>query len=438
MATPINDTEDDTDEDEDGKQPYDSVASRQPLEDVNPIGGEAAQDDDDSAPSAPADLPALSSSDQLAQIQKNLDAASAQPSQPSLSDAVKNAIAQRMAPQGTSSETLSQLANDPYMKQFNQDQAGVSDLLKAKLQSDSINNQGLALQQIAQGANTPTGNPQLAKNLADQSADILKAKQNEVDQRRKVVDAIQARNEKARETDQRSDDRQLQYATLAASKQIAGQDKKDQSADKNYTSLRKDLETFRGNQAAQQAATSVLSADKALAMVKNRDPNTLTTQDLSLLAEEMGKIASGGVPSEHGVQALLPNNLSTKVAEMQNFLSSKPTDANAAAYIQHNLQYLNEMKNVAQNSLDTYKLNILKGYKNRVKPDDYKEALSDIQKDAGNPPSTSQTLSSLANNPDLKGAQMDTVRVQAPDGSVRLIPSNKVSDAIAAGGTRLE
>lgn len=167
-------------------------------------------------------------------------------------------------------------------------------------------------------------------------------------------------------------------AGIKAGEKSDAQSKKDEAGqDKAYSELRNKLETFRGNQAAQQASKDVLSADKALKLVQLKDPNTLTTQDLRLLADEMSKIATGGVPSEHGTTSLLPDSYRQKIAEIQNFLSNKPTDAQAGEYIKHNMKYLQDMKETAQGTLNNFRSNIIKGYKNRVKPEDYREAQSD-------------------------------------------------------------
>lgn len=162
-----------------------------------------------------------------------------------------------------------------------------------------------------------------------------------------------------------------------AEKDAAATAKTEKDQKESYTHLRHDLESFRGNGAAQQAAKDVLSADKALQMVRNRDPNTLTTQDLSLLAGEMAKIATGGVPTEHGQQSLMPSNLATKAAELQNFLSSNPTNAQAGEYVKKNLHYLEDMKNIAADTVADYRRNVAKGYRERVSPENYNEALRD-------------------------------------------------------------
>lgn len=173
------------------------------------------------------------------------------------------------------------------------------------------------------------------------------------------------------------DEMSQKTADRAAGVQDKADTKLKADQDKAYTNLRKDLETFRGNRPVAQASLDAYNARKAVDIVKGKDPNSLTNQDLALLADEMGKVATGGIPGEHGTQALMPNNLQTKYAEMKNFLLSKPTDAQAGEYIKHNMQYLDGMAEEANKMVGSYRANIAKGYKNRVRSDDYADAMND-------------------------------------------------------------
>lgn len=193
-------------------------------------------------------------------------------------------------------------------------------------------------------------------------------------------DAAQARAEVAK---QRAADTAAYREQLLGAKQTAAGNKASADQNKAYTEAVQKVQTFRGNRAAQQASMDVLSADKALNLVKNKDLNTLTTQDLRLLEGEIAKIATGGVPTEHGVETLMPNNLKTKWAEMKNFLLSNPTDANSAAYIKKNLKYLEDMKETSKNTLYKYQTAIAKPYKNRLAESDFKDLTSDIETNYG-------------------------------------------------------
>jgi hypothetical protein len=397
---------------DDDYQPYDSVSSRDPLIDLK-------------APSIP--------------------------SEPSQSDVVKNAILSKMAPQpvepsaksGPSSGYNSRtgdFSNDPMMKQFEQNQSKLDDYRRAKLGSDYINNLGSAFSQIAQGVNAPKQNTELYSNIQKQGAEALKSNEEDSDRRSKVVSAIEQRmsregiaadnrDARALAAKQHSQDLAMKYKEMADYKQNAADTKAKDAQDKAYTTMRHELETFRGNQAAQQAAVKVQNADTALAIVKNKDPNSLTVQDLTLLAEEMGKIATGGVPTEHGVQALMPNTMTSKFAAFQSFLANKPTDAQAGEFIKHNMEYLEQMKDVAKDTLNTYRSNIAKGYKSRVRDDQYGEAAQDY--------GFGSSKSGLSAQDEKKMSSQVPVKMQAPDGSIRLVPSAQVDAAIAAGGKRL-
>jgi hypothetical protein len=289
--------------------------------------------------------------------------------------AVKAAIAQRTLaskPRTHPPEVPrhGEYSTDPEMQQYEVQQAEVDKQRHAMLGA----NQALAMGQI--GAQLATGGQSEYKDSGASAltqkagAEMLKGKEEDMDRRKNIMNAIEQR--KSREGI-RSENAQ----NRAAAMQMTQSNKIGTDQDKAYTTMRHDLESFRGNQAAQQAALKIQNADTALAIVKNKDPNTLSTQDLNLLANEMGKLASGGVPGEHGVQAMMPNNLQTKLAEMQSFISSKPTDAQAGEYIKRNMAYLDEMKQVAQGTLNSYRSNIAKGYKNRVKPEDYASAATD-------------------------------------------------------------
>lgn len=347
------------------------------------------------------------------------------------------AIAQMIA---SRQRGLGDLSGDPLMKDYEANQGKLNDFRDRQRMVNYITNLGQGAQQAAMGVNAPVVNNHLYANINKQNEDLLSSVQGDMTTRARVINAIEAR--KSREgvaADNRATremlgkQHSLDLATRMKEQSGLKQDLMDaktrDTQDKAYTSMRHDLETFRGNQAVQQAALKVQNADTALAIVKNKDPNTLSTQDLQLLADEMGKIATGGVPSEHGTTALLPNTLMSKVANMQSFLSNKPTDAQAGEFIKHNMVYLEEMKNVAKKSLNSYRTNISRGYKGRVRPEQYDEASKDYGLGTEGP--------GISTLPDQKiGAA--SVRMQAPDGTIRLVPDDKVDAAIAAGGKRLQ
>lgn len=208
--------------------------------------------------------------------------------------------------------------------------------------------------------------------------------------------------------------------TANATRQAAQDAKHTAEQDKAYTTLRKDLETFRGNQSVQQAALAVQNADKALLLTQAQP----TAQNLSLLADEMGKIATGGVPGEHGTQALMPSNLYTKVAEIKAWITGHPnaSAADVTEYLNNNREYINQVKAVAQKALGSYRANIAKGYRHRVAPDDYQEAMDDYglggsqaqASEPGQPPAPQFTpdVVAYAQKHGITAAQANQIKIQ--------------------------
>lgn len=170
------------------------------------------------------------------------------------------------------------------------------------------------------------------------------------------------------ELDEKIKERQQEHSDTQSTKATDNQAKA-------YTSMRKDLETFRGNQSAQQAAVAVQNADKALALTNS----TPTPQNLALLADEMGKIAMNGVPSESGQKALLPNNLYTKAAEWKAWATGHPnaSAADVTEYLNNNRDYINQVRKISADTLHSYRTNISKGYRGRVSDDQFAEATAD-------------------------------------------------------------
>ena len=365
----------------DEKSPYSTISDRPLLDDVSGLQKSQQLVDGGLSPSSP-----------ISNYGPN-----------PMQEAVKTAIggrtlASKPRTHGPEIPRPGQLSVDPEMQQYETQQAEVDKQRHAMIGANQALAAGQLGAQLATGGQSQYHDSGAAAMTQKAGSEMLKGKEEDMDRRQKIMNAIEAR--KTRETG-----RAESAANRAAAMQMIQSNKMGTEQDKAYTAMRHDLESFRGNQAAQQAALKIQNADTALAIVKNKDPNTLSTQDLNLLANEMGKLASGGVPGEHGVQAMMPNNLQTKYAEMQSFLLSKPSDAQAGEYIKRNMAYLDEMKQVAQSTLGNYRANIAKGYKNRVKPEDYASASTDYG--FGEQPQAAQKMSAGAESTFPKQVRKD-------------------------------
>jgi hypothetical protein len=109
------------------------------------------------------------------------------------------------------------------------------------------------------------------------------------------------------------------------------------------------LESARGNPEVSQALKDRYAASKALALVNKDDPNKLSPPMVSLFQQELGKIATGGVPTMGELQALNPGTLREKFAGVVQKFTNEPSSANLGAFLNQYKSYLNDLNNNAQN-----------------------------------------------------------------------------------------
>lgn len=182
-------------------------------------------------------------------------------------------------------------------------------------------------------------------------------------------------------------------------KALAFSNKAGATQDKTYTELTKAMETFKGNKAVATAESNKLAADNAMAMLNGKDLDNLNPTQIRLFNDELAKIATGGVPGEHGIEALMPNTLQTKIAQIQSFLSNSPTGAKAGDFLRQNLEYLKELRGISAQKVTDYRSNLLKGYKNRVKPEDLAEAQATYGLGAGSEAAPAKATQSNTSKP---------------------------------------
>jgi len=148
--------------------------------------------------------------------------------------------------------------------------------------------------------------------------------------------------------------------------------------DKYYQTLRKDSETFRGNQAAQTAAQGVLAGRRALDVLKQvKDPNDLNPQQIANFTAELSKIASGGTATEGAMNHMLPNGSGMTFASLIQKISNQPTAAKQGAMILQNKKYLEDMMDTSQDSLDQHRAMISRGVWRKLSPEQQDEYLQD-------------------------------------------------------------
>ncbi len=112
------------------------------------------------------------------------------------------------------------------------------------------------------------------------------------------------------------------------------------------------LNSARGDKGTAQAMNDLYSASKAKGLVSLfKDPNNMTTSDVTLLQSEIAKIATGGVPAHAEMQALSNPTLQSKLAPIITAFTNEPTPANAGAFVNHYMQYVNQLGEDARQQL---------------------------------------------------------------------------------------
>jgi hypothetical protein len=216
------------------------------------------------------------------------------------------------------------------------------------------------------------------------------------------------------------------------------------------------LESARGNPAASKAENDIYNADKADSLATlYGDPNQLSMPQVKMLASEIGKIAAGGVSSQHELEGITPNTLVGKMSGYVSQLTNNPTPANAAAFVKQYQDYAGALRKDAQKVIldkygrvinarrpqigeDNYQL-LKTNYLNRFGiSDDDLDNFSKPNSGSGKP--SGPTAPSSGSNPPASSQPpaADTIRLRAPDGSIRDVPAEKAASYIKKGAVRVQ
>lgn len=125
-------------------------------------------------------------------------------------------------------------------------------------------------------------------------------------------------------------------------------DKKTKREQKTFDDLSTHLESMRGNPAAQQAERDIYAADKISQLASK---GNLSPQMVQLLASEVGKIATGGVPTTHELQGLVPNTLPSQLASLAQRVMNKPEGADAQEFIKQFQGYAQSIRGDAERTI---------------------------------------------------------------------------------------
>jgi hypothetical protein len=181
------------------------------------------------------------------------------------------------------------------------------------------------------------------------------------DQAQKIAPLL----EKSQEAQMRSADRRYVRESAQDAKHGAGQDKTLQ----NVMGI---LESARGNPAVGQAEKDLYASDKAKSLANlYGDPNNLSSSQVNLLVSEIGKIASGGVPSMHELDGLTPGTLTGSLATAWGKLSNSPTKANAGEFVKQYQDYANALSSDAKKVIKDKYGRVIESRKSQLGDENY-------------------------------------------------------------------
>ncbi len=165
-------------------------------------------------------------------------------------------------------------------------------------------------------------------------------------------------------------DKRLKYQADRADQLQARQEKLQ--SDKQYSDVQHQLEQTRGNPSVQQAEKDLYAADKADSLANiYGDPNKLSPAQVQLLASEVGKIAAGGVPTQHELDGLTPDTVNGKLAKIKERFLNEPTAANAGEFVKQYQDYTKALRKDAQKVVNDRYGRILDSNRGRLSDEGY-------------------------------------------------------------------
>lgn len=147
----------------------------------------------------------------------------------SASNPMIDAIMKRRA-MPNSSPLASSDESDPLMQRYESDQNDLNKYREAKRGSDFIANMGQAFSNFSLGGNAPKQSSNLYDQMGKQNSEMLKSKEEDLDRRQKIVNAIEARKMRNEMESGRREDRNLMREQIYATRGQARTDKKEAQA----------------------------------------------------------------------------------------------------------------------------------------------------------------------------------------------------------------
>jgi hypothetical protein len=335
-------------DDEDDKKPYDAVTNRTPLQNV----GALPQPDLGSTPPPPP-----------------------------MADPVIKAFLNKR----NSTPAHGSLDDDPIMQQYMKDKSDLDDYRNAKMGADTNANLSQALSQLSAGTNAPVDNG-VSRNIAAQNQQLVTNKQTDIDTRRKIVDAIEARNTRQdiaddnRAARQSSDNARMTDRKMA--RDMSSQQKQDSQVNKWVTALKDDLDPNKargGNMAFNQKKVDQSERLEGLIKDSNGNMRNLDSRQMEELAIGLNSMLSNSSSSAASqVEALVPKTVMGNVSKLKEWLTNDPTGTNQTAFVSRMADTVAREKQIAAQQVQKAQRQRLAAYSNlkKASPEDYQHILS--------------------------------------------------------------
>lgn len=251
--------------------------------------------------------------------------------------------------------------------------------------------------------------PFLQKDQALQSA-IQKVTIQQQNANARNSNSVDAANQRAKEKNAI----EQQKADAMKQKAIEGQGLKQQAGqDRALAQTKTMLESARGNPAAAQAEKDMYSVDKVNSLFKlYPDPNKIPEAQVNLVVGEIAKVAQGGVPPGHEMDALKPGTAESRLQNLWGKVVNSPQPANLGAYLNELKKYTDALHGDAQKVIKDKYGRVIESSKKQLGDENY-NALKDQylsrfdKEDAKTHPQDSKAIEWAKSNPrDPKAAQI--------------------------------
>lgn len=172
---------------------------------------------------------------------------------------------------------------------------------------------------------------------------------------------------------------------------IRDAERKDAKGNTQLQQVQSMLESARGNPEVMQAQKDMLAAQKLKSLIPpGSDPDKVSPQKFALAVSEVGKMATGGVPTTHELQDLNPATLSGGLATAWQKLTNAPTPANKGEFLKEYMDYANEIDKTAKSVVHEKYSRVLDSRRKSIGEDNYSTLHANYVKpleDSGTPAS---------------------------------------------------